>query len=469
MIKFGTGGFRATIGEDFTKESVQKIAQALCKIIKKSKVNKPVVVGYDRRFMSDYYARWVAEVFAGNKIVTKVYTRPVPTPMVMTAVKEEGLDYGVTITASHNPYFYNGFKICVAGGKDADNEFTNQVQKIANKRLKVKSIDYNLAITNGLIVEYDSMKDYIKGICKTLSKNAKENNIKLLFNAMHGVTNEPIKLLAKKLNLKKLEVIKEDTDVFFEYSVTSPEEANIEDMKKMVTKGKYSLGVACDGDGDRVAVIDELGNYYNANTLIPVIYYYLVKYRGMEGDIVKNQSTSALCDKLANAFGFKCHEVPVGFKYISSKMTEVDALIGGESSGGLAMRGYTPCKDSMFTTALLLDAMATIGKPLSEIIAEVKEFAEYISTYIEGNVTVTSKKKIQKALRKVTPSFPYKPTQIIKASDGTKYIFEDGSFVLIRFSGTEDLLRYALEFQTEIECERALKAIEAYIALFDKK
>lgn len=469
MIKFGTGGFRATIGEDFTKESVQKIAQALCKIIKKSKVNKPVVVGYDRRFMSDYYARWVAEVFAGNKIVTKIYTRPVPTPMVMTAVKEEGLDYGITITASHNPYFYNGFKICVAGGKDADNEFTNQVQKIANRNIKIRSTEYNLAITNGLIIEYDSMKDYIKGICKTLSKTTKENNIKLLFNAMHGVTNEPIKLLAKKLNLKKLEVIKEDTDVFFEYSVTSPEESNIEDMKKMVTKGKYSLGIACDGDGDRIAVIDELGNYYNANTLIPLIYYYLVKYRGMEGDIVKNQSTSTLCDKLANAFGFKCHEVPVGFKYISSKMKEVDALIGGESSGGLAMRGYTPCKDSMFATALLLDAMANMEKPLSEMIAEVKTFAEYISTYVEGSVTVASKAKIKKALKKVTPAFPYKPTQVIKATDGTKYVFEDGSFVLIRFSGTEELLRYAFEFQTEIECERVQKAIETYIAMYDKK
>lgn len=467
MITFGTSGFRATVGEDFTKESVQKIAQALSKIIKKSKVNKPVIIGYDRRFMSDYYARWVAEVFAGNKIVTKIYNRPVPTPMVMMAVKEEGLDYGITITASHNPYFYNGLKICTAGGKDADSELTKQIQKMSNSIRMIKATPYDLAITNGLIIEYDTMKDYIKTIGKNLSKTAKENNIKLLFNAMHGVTVEPIKLLAKKLNLKKLEIMKEDTDVFFENSVTSPEEANVEDMKKAVVKGKYTLGIACDGDGDRIAVVDELGNYYDCNTIIPVIYYYLVKYRGMEGDVVKSLPTSNLVSKIATALGFNCHEVPVGFKWVSAKMIETDALIGGENSGGLTVRGYTPCKDSMFATALLLDAIANIGKPLSEIVAEVKSFAEYISTYWEGNVKVKSKKKMSRALRKVTPGFPYKPVTVLKG-DGTKYIFEDGSFAMIRFSGTEDLLRYTIEFQTEIECERALKAIESFIATYDK-
>ncbi len=467
MITFGTSGFRATVGEDFTKEAVQKIAQALSKIIKKSKVNKPIIIGYDRRFMSDYYARWVAEVFAGNKIVSKIYTRPVPTPMVMMAVKEEGLDYGITITASHNPYFYNGLKICTAGGKDADADLTKQIQKMSNSIRRVKAIPYDLAITNGLIIEYDTMKDYIKVICKNLSKTAKENNIKLLFNAMHGVTVEPIKMLAKKLNLKKLEIMKEDTDVFFENSVTSPEEANVEDMKKAVVKGKYTLGIACDGDGDRIAVVDELGNYYDCNTIIPVIYYYLVKYRNMEGDVVKSLPTSNLVAKIATALGFNCHEVPVGFKWVSAKMLETDALIGGENSGGLTVRGYTPCKDSMFATALLLDAIATIGKPLSEIIAEVKDFAEYISTYWEGNVKVKSKKKMARALKKNVPNFPYKPTSTIKG-DGTKYIFEDGSFVMIRFSGTEDLLRYTIEFQTEIECERALKAVETFIATYDK-
>lgn len=467
MISFGTSGFRATVGEDFTKESVQKIAQALSKLIKKSKVNKPIVIGYDRRFMSDFYARWVAEVFAGNKIVSKLYNRPVPTPTVMAAVKEGDLDYGITITASHNPYQHNGLKITVSGGKDADIELTTQITKMANSNMKIKSTPYDLAVTNGLIVEYDDMKDYIKNICKYLSKNIKENNIKLLFNAMHGVTVEPIKLLAKKLNLKKLDIMKENTDVFFEYNVTSPDEKNVEDLKKEVVKGKYTLGIACDGDGDRIAIIDELGTYHDCNTIIALLYYYLVKYRGMEGDIVKTLPTSIILDKLATALGFKCHEVPVGFKWVSAKMKEVDALMGGECTGGLTMRNYTPTKDSMFATALVLDAIATIKKPLSAIVEEVKNCAEYISTYWEGTFKLKSKKRVAKALNKVVPSFPYKPTQIIK-TDGTKYVFEDGSFVIMRFSGTEDLLRYTIEFQTEIECERVIKAINTFISTYDK-
>ncbi len=467
MIKFGTSGFRAIAGEDFTKEAVQKIAQALAKIINKSNVNKPVVIGYDRRFMSDFYARWVAEVLAANKIVAKLFSRPVPTPTVMAAVKEDDLDYGITITASHNHYYYNGLKITVNGGQDADTTLTSQLEKMVNKNIKVKVIDYDLAVTNGLIVEYDSMKDYVKNICKYLSKNLKDNNIKLLFNAMHGVAVEPIKLIAKKLNLKKLDIMKEDVDVFFENKVTSPEESNVEDFKKEVVKGKYTLGIACDGDGDRIAVVDELGNYHDCNTIIAVLYYYLVKYRDMEGDIVKTLPTSIILNKLATALGYKCHEVSVGFKWVSAKMKEVDALIGGECTGGLTMRGYTPTKDSLFAAALMLDAIATIKKPLSEIVAEVKTFCDYISTYWEGSFKLKSKKKVAKALSKVVPSFPYKPISIDR-TDGTKYNFEDGSFVVIRFSGTEDVLRYTIEFQTEIECERVIKAINSYIKTYDK-
>ena len=280
-------------------------------------------------------------------------------------------------------------------------------------------------------------------------------------------TVEPIKLLAKKLNIKKLDIMKEDTDVYFEYSVTSPDEKNVEDLKKEVVKGKYTLGVACDGDGDRIAIIDEQGTYHDCNTIIATLYYYLVKYRGMEGDIVKTLPTSIILDKLATALGFKCHEVPVGFKWVSAKMKEVDALMGGECTGGLTMRNYIPTKDSIFATALVLDAIATIRKPLSAIVQEVKEFAEYISTYWEGTFKLKSKKRVAKALNKVVPNFPYKPSQIIK-TDGTKYVFEDGSFVIMRFSGTEDLLRYTIEFQTEIECERVIKAINSFISTYDK-
>ena len=191
-------------------------------------------------------------------------------------------------------------------------------------------------------------------------------------------------------------------------------------------------------------------------------YYYLVKYRNMSGDVVKNYSTSNILDKLAEKFGFKCHETPVGFKWIAGKMQETNALLGGESSGGSTIRNYTPTKDSMFAVALLLDAIATINKPLSRIVKEVKDFCGYISTYCEGNMKISDRKKLIKLINKQTPNFSYKPVKVI-SDDGKKYIFEDGSWVHIRFSGTENLIRYHVEFSTEIECERNIKAIKNFM------
>jgi phosphomannomutase len=198
-----------------------------------------------------------------------------------------------------------------------------------------------------------------------------------------------------------------------------------------------------------------------------IAYYYLIKYRGMKGDVVKNLSTSIELDKLAEMFGFKCHEIPVGFKYTSAKMKETDALLGGESSGGMTMRDYIPSKDSFFSIALILDAMVNIKKPLSEIVKLVKEECGYISTYMNGNIKIKNRKAMQKALLKSSPAFSYKP--VSKTTyDGTKYVFEDGSWVLLRFSGTENALRYHLEFSTEIECERNQKAVLSFIDKYGK-
>ena len=153
MIKFGTSGFRAVIGDGFTKENIQKVAQSLAKKIKQEKSTHPVVIGYDRRFMSKNYAEWFAEVLAGNNIVTQIYNRPVPTPTVMYSVKTEGYDYGIMVTASHNPYVYNGVKICIKGGKDAQVELTSQLEKIANSGIKVRTMKYADAVKEKLIVE----------------------------------------------------------------------------------------------------------------------------------------------------------------------------------------------------------------------------------------------------------------------------------------------------------------------------
>lgn len=462
MIKFGTSGFRAVIGDNFTKENVQKITQALCKIISKQKPKKTVVVGYDRRFMSDKVAEWITEVLAGNKIVTKLYTSAVPSPFVMQAVRGEGLDYGLIVTASHNPYQYNGIKVVVKGGADSSIELTTEIEKIANGKPRIKTLDIDTARKQGFVVDYDSTKEYFKNLSKFVSKEIKENKLRVLFNAMHGVTSEYAPIFAKTFKINKFDIVNDSIDPYFEYKLPAPEEEFLEKFKKEVVRGRYQIGVAVDGDGDRLGVIDENGTFYDNNILIAIAYYYLIKYRDMHGDLVKNRAGSILLDKLAESLEQKCFEVPTGFKHVSAKMQEVNALLGGESTGGMSMRNYIPSKDCFFSIAIILDAMIHFKKPLSAIAQEVKDSCGYISTYINRQTSFKNRKKLSKAIQKKTPNFSYKPKEKT-THDGTKYVFEDGSWALLRFSGTENVLRYTVEFPTEIECERNLKAIENFI------
>lgn len=467
MIKFGTSGFRAQIADGFTKENVQKIAQALAKIIKTEKSKNPVVIGYDRRFLSDTASVWFTEVLAGNKIKVKLYTKSVPSPTVMFAVKDEGLDYGVIITASHNPHNDNGLKITVKGGADASAEQAEMIAKIANSNQKIKTLDIDTAREQGLVEDYDNMKEYLKNLNKFVSKDIKNSKIKVLFNAMHGACSEYAPQLAKMYKIAKFDVINDSVDPYFEHKLPAPEEENLEDFKKQVVKGKYSIGLAVDGDGDRLAVVDEQGNFHNNNMLMAVSYYCLIKYRNFKGDIVRTNSSSHIMDLLAEKFGYKCHETPVGFKYVSKAMRENNALFGGEVSGGMTMRNYIPSKDSFFSISMILDAMAITKKSLSELIKEVKEESGYISTYVMDSLKFKDRKKLMKAINKVAPNFSYKPVSIDR-TDGVKYTFEDGSWVLLRFSGTENVVRYYMEFSTEIECERNQKSVIAYFEKYGK-
>jgi len=468
MIKFGTSGYRGVFGDTFTKNEVQKICQSLANRIKKEKSIKPVIIGYDRRFMGRNIAIWAAEVMAGNGIETKLYTRPVATPQVMFTVMDDELDYGIMISASHNPHHHNGIKLVTAGGKDAGLDVTSDIEKSANKNIKIRTIDYNDAVKAKIIVDLDNINKYIKKIQKFTSNNLKNSDIKVLFNAMHGVTGESASILAKSYNLKNFLIVNDNEDPYFEHNLPCPSEEILEDFMKEVKKGKYNIGLACDGDGDRLGVIDEKGNYYTANTVLAILYYYLIKYRNFTGDIVRTVATSHILDVLASKFNCNCHEVPVGFKYVGKKMKETNALLGGESSGGLTMRDYIPSKDSMFAVALLLDCLATIKKPLSKIVKEVNDFCKFNSLFIEKGVKIKMKKKLMKAFLTSRPNFDKEPVTTNHLSDGVKYVFEDNSFVAIRFSGTEDLLRYYMEFPNITMCERAEKDIIDYIKDVEK-
>lgn len=467
MIKFGTNGFKSIIAEDFNKENVQKIAYALVKVIKSEKSKKPIIIGYDNRFISNNASEWLMEVFTAYKITVKLYSSPIPTPMVFAGLNQDELDYGIIVTADNKGYEYNGIQVITRNSHETNKAFTKKIEKIINNNLKIKKLDLNKAKNKGLIQDYDNTKEYFKNISKVISKESKKNKLKVLFNPMHGTCSDYINTFDKLIKLNKLTVINNNIDPYFEKIATVPEKDNIEDFCKQVIKGKYSLGITVDINGTRLLVVDEKGNIYDNNELMALVYYYLVKYKENTGDIIKNCANTILLDKLAEKLGFNCFETRVGFKYTSQKIKTTNALVGGEMFGGICTRGFEPYNDCFLSIALILDAIITINKPLSTIIEEIKNFSDYNYSYYTSKIEVNNKTKIQKLLKKLTPKFTQKPTSIY-VKDGIKYLFKDGSWAYLRFDDYEKTLRYYIEFTSKEETENNNNAILNYIQKYDK-
>lgn len=465
MIKFGTGGFRGIIGDDFNKHNVQLIAQALSQIIIKNGSIKPVVIGFDNRFMSDFAARWFAETLVANKIRVYLYTSSVPTPSVMSATRDLNNDYGIMITASHNPYYFNGVKIFTKEGYDADVSFTNEMEEEMSKISEIKSMDYYEAKRRWMITDYADTSLYLGHIKSFISYNIKNNNLKLLYNNMNGVGVVGLRPLAKDLNIKQFDIIEDDHDAFFSFKLPNPTEgALMGDFSEQVVKGGYDAGFATDSDGDRLGIIDELGNYVSNNEILASLYYYLITKRGEKGDIVINCATSKLIDIIASKLGYKCHEVDVGFKNITAKMKETNALIGGESSGGLTMRGYIYGKDAVFSSALMMEMMVIENKPISQIIKEVKDFADFHHVFLEDFIPLScAVEDVVNEIEKNLPTFDLEIIKYERYGRNFKFTFENNSWVLIRLSGTEPAFRIFVEVENDLVGHKLLKDLKHYV------
>ena len=464
MIKFGTGGFRGVIGDDFTKQNVQLVAQALSQIIKADKSSLPVAVGFDHRFCSDRFAQWVAETLAANGVPVLLYSEPMPTPAIMAAVRDEKLHYGVMITASHNPYYFNGVKLFVEGGMDADVAFTNRIETECNKVTNVAEMPIQAAKSAGLVRDYTNKRQYLDNIKAFVNPQIKRNKANILYDNLWGVGASCIAPLFKEVGIKNFTVLHTQHDAFFNFEMPNPTEANMLHLRDVVIKEKYDFAFGTDSDSDRLGILDEKGNYVSSNDILAALYYYLVKYRNMSGDVVKNCATSVLVDMVAEKLGYKCHEVDVGFKNISAEIKRTDALIGGESSGGLTVRGYIFGKDSVFSSMLFTEMVIVMGKPVSEIIAELHKFAGYNLVCVEDQIDFDSEEGLVEYLTNNMPAFD-KPVKTFQHFNRNfKYIFEDGSWALIRLSGTEPVFRVFAEFPTAKQAHTNIEILRKFIA-----
>ena len=453
MIKFGTGGWRAVIADGFTRENIRLLTAGLCALMEKEgHSGATVCLGYDRRFLSKESMHWAAEVLAGSGFRPYVINRSSPTPLIMFTVKQMGLPYGLAITASHNPAIYNGIKIFTAGGRDADVTVTRKIEAeiAALKPEDVRSIPYEEALAKGIVREAYPFNDYIDSILELVDTAAiRRRPLRIALDPMYGVSLSSLRTILLTCRCD-VDVIHEQHDTLFGGRMPAPSADALKLLRAYVIDNRCQLGLATDGDADRLGVVDENGEYLSANKLLVLLYYYLTHYRGWKGPCVRNNSTTHLLDRVARDIGEQCHEVPVGFKHISAKMAETDAIIGGESSGGMAVRGHIAGKDGIYAAVLLVEMLAVTGKSVSELYNEItRKFGTLYYDDAAFRMTPDHKESLQELVfrKEQLPDFG-RPVTRVNREDGCKVEFDDGSWVIIRFSGTEPLLRLAAEGNT---------------------
>lgn len=470
MIKFGTGGWRAIIGDEFTKANIQLLAKGLADKMKaENKTSKGIVIGYDRRFLSKEAMQWAGQVFAAEGIHASLVNKQSPTPLIMFYVMKHELDYGMMITASHNPAVYNGIKVFTYGGRDADENQTKDIENYISKvdPGTVKEMDYDRAVADGYITEIYPLNEYLDNILSSVDVEAiKKRGLKVAVDPMYGVSDLSLKtiLLTTRCDIS---VIHEEHDTLFGGKLPAPNEETLKQLQNYVVAYNCDLGIATDGDADRLGVIDDKGRYLPPNDILVVLYYYLLKYRGWKGPVVRNIATTHMLDRVAESFGEKCYEVPVGFKYISAKMYEKDAIIGGESSGGLTVRGHIKGKDGIYAASFLIEMLAVTNKKLSEIVDEISDI--YGKLYMEeANIKFhpSVKEKLNKILMedKKLPEFRQE-TDHVSYMDGCKVYFKNGGWIIARFSGTEPLLRIFCEMPDKQEALDTIKVFEDFLEL----
>lgn len=475
MIKFGTGGWRAIIGDEFTKENIQKLAKALAMKMEDEGVEeKGICIGYDRRFLSKEAVMWACEVFAAEGIRCWFVNRSSPTPLVMYYVMAHNLPYGMMVTASHNPAIYNGFKVFTKGGRDADEGQTKEIERyfaIVEERIQkgelVRTMPYAQAKEAGLVVEFNPFNEYIDNIISQINMDViRERGLRIALDPMYGVSQTSLKTI---LSIARCEVetIHERHDTLFGGKLPAPNAMTLRSLQNYVLDRYCDIGIATDGDADRIGVIDDTGAFLHPNDILVLLYYYLLKYKGWSGPVVRNIATTHMLDNVAEKFGQTCYEVPVGFKYISAKMQETNAIIGGESSGGLTVKGHINGKDGIYAASLLVEMIAVTGKKLSEIMREIhEEFGVLYMAERDYTFTPERKEEIYKILieEKLLPALDI-PVEKVCYLDGCKVYFRDGGWVIARFSGTEPLLRIFCEMKKKEQTEKIIGEFEQFLAL----
>jgi len=443
-IKFGTDGWRAVISKDFTFENVRIVSQAIADHFKGKEV--VFAVGYDWRFLSEKYAELVTEVLAGNGIKVLLSDKACPTPLVSLAIKNRKLAGGIMITASHNPPSYNGIKIKAPYASSADEGITRSVESLLGKN-SVKGISLKDGIDSGIVELVDLKPEYMNFINSYIDMNLlKGSRLNILVDCMHGVGDGYIKEILKDTKIK-ITQMRAGRDPLFGNVNPEPIPKNLNAVFQAMKNEKYDIAIVNDGDADRIAAVMPGGEYISAGQIMALLLLHFVEDKKWTGGVVKTISNTTLIERIAKKYKLRLYETPVGFKYICRLMLDEDILIGGEESGGIGVKDYMPERDGMLLGVLLIEMMAHRKKGILDIMADVeKEYGRFCYKRIDMDYPDDKKKKLMELLKANPPKEILKrPVKEVKSDDGYKFILEDQSWLIMRLSGTEPILRVYAE------------------------
>lgn len=459
-IRFGTDGWRAVIADTFTFSNLRLVSQAVADYINEEVApNNPgvtptIVIGFDTRFLSDRFAAEVARVMAGNGIQAWLTRTDTPTPALSYNVVAKRALGGVMITASHNPPRYNGFKLKAAYGGSASAEASGRVEhflsRLQNEMRGPNMIELQRGIDDGLIQRFDPSWTYYEHISSLIDMDAISNaELRVIADPMFGSGRGAIRDMLARTRARVRE-IRGYMNPGFEHIHPEPIAQHLDLLAAAIRQDNADIGIATDGDADRIGAMDNEGNFVSPHQIMAMVLRHLVEKRGMSGEVVKTLSTTAMINRIAAKHGLTVHETPVGFNHIAEHMMNGDVLIGGEESGGISIRGHIPEGDGILMGMLVLEVMASAGRsvPLHEIIADLQNI--YGPTHykrIDQRIHApVDKKALVKRLSENAPaSIAGETIKEIHTFDGIKYVLHDDSWLLIRPSGTEPVLRLYAE------------------------
>jgi phosphomannomutase len=461
QIKFGTDGWRAVIAEDFTFANVERVAQAAADYWSANPVagtEKTVVIGYDRRFLSDQFGRRAAEVFAGNGFQVILTPDPTPTPSVSFAVKHRRAVGGVMITASHNPPIFNGFKLKSDYGGSSEPSTCQAVESFLDRN-PVRAKDLADAVKEKQIRIANVRPAHYAALKKLVDFNLiARSRLRFAHDALFGVGAGCFEELLAGTTCK-VTTLNSRHDVLFGGINPEPIKANYARSAAFLKQHPHDVCLVTDGDADRVGGMDGRGNYLTTHQIICLVLHHLIVNRRGRGRVVKALNTTSMMDRMCEAYGLELTETGVGFKYIAAEMLKGGVLLGAEESGGIGFPGHIPERDGIAAGLMLLELLATERRSVNQILARlVKQFGPHHYGRIDTHFPLEKRAALMEFLQKNPPAKLLRsPLAEMKTYDGVKFIARDTSWLMLRGSGTEPILRIYAEARSQADAQRLLK------------